>query len=628
MNRRHRGPARTAFAVLALSASALASQELPVDCSTAPVVPNQVALTWPDVPTEEAVATLPSSSTLLLLASSSGKGRDVDVRVHLVAGGERVDTMLESFTLAPFETLTTAVRLDGLGVDISALDFSGTVFLEAEIRDTASGEVVDRSYSPLLCFHQEPDPSGGPDLTLVYGREARRMHYFGGDLKSAIFTSVPPRNVLGVFDGGAGRGFEAEDFGPRPPRGGGPGLGNIGWLPPQPEGDGVWEFCMRWVYQSIDSGFGEDHYQQGHLMKARGMKITIDHANWAQPRTFYCNTINGCVSFESDENTGFLVTVHAEARVGGDKQLFVKAFDTKADAISDPDNPPVWMFVANPGGQPRRVYYQNEASEESNLMAFGSFTLHWIDNVTSPGLPGPDTLFMLTDNPDCAGSCQSTKYAEIQPGSSNRKFLVSHEVGHWINREWVGNDMGYNNGTWTANSGDPDCAFAGVGSHAMRSKEYSVAAFIEGFAHYLGAITWNDYNQSSGIFKYYKEIGDAAYADMAEDNWRVDLEGAGADPLGGVSNWMANMCTVHDGHGVEMDWMRFLWDYRTNNNLLPRPDHHDIFRLIQFTRSDHPWADNLHAYDAMLEAIQDPALGQLMFVDRWETLAAFNGVAQ
>ena len=78
---------------------------------------------------------------------------------------------------------------------------------------------------------------------------------------------------------------------------------------------------------------------------------------------------------------------------------------------------------------------------------------------------------------------QVSKYAEIGPGASTRKFLVSHEVGHWINREWVQNNMGYNNGTWTANSGDPDCAFAGVAADTQYREQKKAAC------HYAGECT-------------------------------------------------------------------------------------------------------------------------------------------
>ena len=104
----------------------------------------------------------------------------------------------------------------------------------------------------------------------------------------------------------------------------------------------------------------------------------------------------------------------------------------------------------------------------------------------------------------------------------------------------------------------------------------------------------------------------------------MDLDGIGAAPSGGVSNWMENMCFVTDGRSVEMDWLRFYWDYRTNSGT--KPTHHDMFKHIKFTMENHAWTTNSGAYDQLLEAIQDPALGQGNLLDRWDDFADVNGV--
>lgn len=100
------------------------------------------------------------------------------------------------------------------------------------------------------------------------------------------------------------------------------------------------------------------------------------------------------------------------------------------------------------------------------------------------------------------------------------------------------------------------------------------------------------------------------------------------NPAGGISNWMSNMCSVHDGHSVEMDWLRFYWDYRTNGPGFLQPSHNSIFEHIATTMDAHNWADSLTAYDRLLDAIQDPVLGQGLYQGRWSQLAITNGVAQ
>jgi hypothetical protein len=88
------------------------------------------------------------------------------------------------------------------------------------------------------------------------------------------------------------------------------------------------------------------------------------------------------------------------------------------------------------------------------------------------------------------------------------------------------------------------------------------------------------------------------------------------------------MCPVNDGYSVEMDWMRFYWDYLTNAGA-PKPTIRDILEHIQFTRDEHAWFQSVFiAYDKHLEAIQDPLLGQTALEARFTSLAASNGIAQ
>lgn len=572
-------------------------------CAALELVPNHVNLTWRDVPTEDTVAALPpSSNSSVSVQNVSAQTVTYEIDALFVADGERLDLSLGSGTLPPSSAASVPVTLAGYGVDLFDLDFSGSLMVQCATRDL-TGTLLDRSYAPTVFFHR--DSAGA---TYLYGRGARHTLFFAGDLKNRFFTSTPPDSVMGVYDGGAGLGSDAEDFGPADGTG--------------PADNGEWEFCMRWVYESIDSGFGEDYYQQGQYMKARGMKVSVDHPNWASPLLFYASKDNGCFTFPSTENMGFEVTIFAEARLGSNDDITLQTSDTKAQAYND--DVATWYQVVNPGGIPRRIYLQTEAAEESTLMGFGSFAFHWVDSHTSPGLSGPKKLRLVTDNPTCEGSCQPDDFVEMKPGDSNRKFLVGHEVGHWIHRKWA-STFGLSAGAYGADAGGAFCAFNGVGNHAMRSRETAAGAFVEGFAHYLSAVAWNDHDDTEGWFKYYKEIEGLAYEDFQADNWMVDLEGDGPDPSGGGSAWMENQCVALDGHSVEMDWLRFFWDYRTVSAVLtPRPSHFEIFDHIRYTRSNYGWT-NLTAYDRLRQSIDDVALGQV-HVTRWEVFAGINGI--
>jgi hypothetical protein len=590
-----------------------------VDCSTAPAVEPRVTLSYPALPSESSVANVPTPDIVLVVTNTSSRTLNFELVGRMHAKGERRELSLASGTLLPFVSQTLTLPLGGMGIGIANFAFSGHLSIEARIKDP-SGRFLDRAFAPELYFH----PLAGTSVS-IYRDGARRAYFRAGDLRGSVFPGTVPAKVLGVFDGGAGVGSLREDTGPAQIAGRS--------LPPNFTGPALWQFCMRWVYESVDSGFGEDHYVSGTLMKARGMRVRVDHPNWAMPQEFIASDDNGCFSFHAAENTGFVVTMFAQAHLGAASNMVFKGFESEDAAFAAPNDPPQWMLMANPGGAPRRVYYQNQASEISNLMALGTFTFHWNDIYTNPRLKGPASIFLVPDNKSCSnqtGSCQpkvsGKQFLQIEPGRTNRKFLVGHEVGHWIHRLWTNDDLGLDNSTYSANSGDADCAFVGAGSHAMRSKEYSVGGFTEGFAHFLSALAWNRHDQTGGIFRYYKDITDAAYHDLKDDNWVVDLDGIGGSPLGGISKWMQNKCAVDDGHSVEMDWLRFYWDYLTNSDT--KPTRYQILRHIQFMREAHPWTNNTTAYDRLKDAIQDPALGQGALEDRFIDFAGANGVAQ
>ncbi len=617
--------ALTALLPLAPSAAAGPQTVDPV-CSTNPLVAQRVRIHYSLLPSDTSMATLSIPLIDAQLVNSSVDAVVYELVGEMTAAGERVELVLGTGSLSPFSTWIVPVPIDGFGIALTNLRFSGRLSLELRVLDSA-GTLLDRDTAPQLYFHDTVSPTGATVLQ-VYRSEARRLLFNSGDIDHTLYTSSAPADALGLFEGGAGSGQTSEDHGPRLVSAGG-GPTKMGADGPMPLGNDRWQFCLRWVYDSIDSGFGEDYYTSGRLMIARGVRVQIKHPNWVNSLSFFANKNTGCIEFNATENTGFIVTMWAEARLGDNNNLFVRAFPTKLAAAQNPTEPPFWQFTADPGGVARTVYYQNELAEESNLVAFASYIVQRIDSQCAPGLPGPENLRVVSDNPDCnlGGSCQNGNYVQIAPGSTTRKFLVGHEVGHWLHYQWTSGSPGFYNHSWDGDSGDADCAFVGVGSHAMRSKEYSVGAFGEGFAHFLSTLAWNSSASTTAWFKYYKEVGDPAYADFAADNWQLDVEGIGGAPSGGVSDWMGSMCPVNDGYSVEMDWLRFYWDYLTNAGV-PKPNIRKILEHVQFTRDAHPWFNTFAAYDKMLEAIGDVALGQTGLEARFIALATANGVAQ
>ncbi|HEU4533177.1 MAG TPA: hypothetical protein VFS00_03630, partial [Polyangiaceae bacterium] len=387
----------------------------------------------------------------------------------------------------------------------------------------------------------------------------------------------------------------------------------------------------------------EDYYTSGHLMKARGMKIRVEHPNWGNvPKEGFANQSNGCFAFRAAENSGFVVTLFAEARLGTNQNLTLKGF--KDGAAKAADQITQWKVLLKPGGLPRRVYLQTESGDIANLMAFGSFSAFWVDSHTAPGLPGPSSLSFVGqafDHPNCTEACKAGGALWFKPGSVTReKFGVAHEVGHWLHAQWTAAGPGPGGDPYAVSGSpalEPLCAYNtpgdGPGGHALRSREHAHGAYTEGVGHFIAALAWNDPDQTEGVFKYYKDsISNSSYDDMKNTAYVVSLEGAGAAPLGGTSDWFHQHCQVSAGQAVEIDWLRFLWDYRTNDPAeidQSVPTNHDVFSLMQFTKANHGWTSLGGVHNAYVAAFNNPALPQpAWFKPRWLTLAAQNGVAQ
>lgn len=394
----------------------------------------------------------------------------------------------------------------------------------------------------------------------------------------------------------------------------------------------TWTFCMKWVVTSVDSDVGEDYHVNTTLMNAHGAKVSVDHVNWAVPIETFADEDTGCFTFTASENTGFRVEMSAESRIGGTDNITIKAYNSALNR--DFDNVQSWVIFADPGGSGRTITLQNSASVLSNLIAWPTHVIRTIDQDTSPRLSGSHILHVTHEPCVVGGSCQVTDDVQIETGTDAylKKFLIGHEVGHWLQWSWgAQEDVHYSYSATT-----PACAYSGVGDHALRSEEWSSGAMSEGFVHYLSTLAFNSHGSTNAAFRYYKEIDDIldgdtpAYADLADDGWIVNVEGGtGSTISGGPTDWYDNNCSFTNGTSVELDWLRFFWDYRTNAVTAPavRPTHHEIFEHMAFTITEYPWVKDT-AYDQLTAALADTDLGQTQHQTRWSTLAAANGIDQ
>lgn len=392
-----------------------------------------------------------------------------------------------------------------------------------------------------------------------------------------------------------------------------------------------WKFCLAWSMQQSDGDAGEDHHATTTTMKARGVYVGITHPNWILPFAGYADEDDGCFEFTANETSNFTVHMFAETKLGATSNITIQAFENYGDSTV-----PSWVMPVSPNKNGGTVQVFNSPGDLSNLIAWSTFVVYWIDHLTSPRLAGTRSLVVYHD--ECrfsAGSCQISTDVFIDDGTtpnssegSDKKFLIAHEVGHWLEEMWTGWDFvddeyGYAPPT----NSPPECKYSGVGDHALRSQEWGSAAFSEGFAHFLSTLAFNDHDETAGFFRYYKDLSAlAVYQDLEDDDWIVAVENPGSVTGG----WMAEACDNEVGTAVELDWLRHYWDFRTNTGA--KPTHWQVFEQIRHGRDAWAWAEDT-AYLGLSAALTDADLGltptqQDALFDRWVDSGEWNGIDQ
>jgi hypothetical protein len=153
------------------------------------------------------------------------------------------------------------------------------------------------------------------------------------------------------------------------------------------------------------------------------------------------------------------------------------------------------------------------------------------------------------------------------------------------------------------------------GGHALHSAEYQLGAFTEGIAHYFSTLAFNNHGQTDGDFEYYKKHDD----DGPYNYETVDVE---QGPTGGVNAYLRSTSGCECGsncadYGVELDWLRFYWDYRTNSGT--KPTHRQIFDHLNTTYDYYSDEFGLTDTESRLQARV-----QSTFSTRWDDLADYN----
>lgn len=388
-----------------------------------------------------------------------------------------------------------------------------------------------------------------------------------------------------------------------------------------------YKMCFRFTADMVDGNLGagdpnidgEDYYRTSDNWKARGVKIRVFlnessgsqlvYDGWAGRNTG-CRTIT---TPQTSDEESFTALMYPQARVyklSSDNYVYVKAEVEDVDVTNQP-----WVIATGPLLTGGTYYLNSDSGPVSRLMAVGDFSVYrWFQHAT--GFPSNENVNLWMDNDNCENdtnakwACASKLKVWVPDVDerTNKKFLVAHEVGHFLYLAYYGVRM-----PWKCRE-DPtenedDCLWRGnngSSTHALNMKVPDSCALSEGFAHFFSTDVFNGHT-GYAAFHYYKEEY-PEYVDVEHGGSNVSNDG---EDRGGVTKYMERVCDVRDGWSTELDWLRILWDYHTDDhsNSSPsssKPDHKDIVEHIadahDFMKSYGLTEEKYLAYDAMINS--------------------------
>jgi hypothetical protein len=189
-----------------------------------------------------------------------------------------------------------------------------------------------------------------------------------------------------------------------------------------------------------------------------------------------------------------------------------------------------------------------------------------------------------------------------------RKFVISHETGHHL-MQFAANNGVHGKDTGASNAECDETPSSE--SHSLLSKEYSGAAFYEGFANFYAADVWNDDDETDCSFQYWKPL--------PSGGGTVNCQ-TGAGSADFPNAYMEANCTVAAGRGVELDWMRAFW-YLHTVGAAPDPSFNEILAWVVDAALSPDW-DRDSAYQELIWAL--PFASEIY--TSWPAAASVHGV--
>ncbi|MBX3182756.1 MAG: hypothetical protein KIT72_18815 [Polyangiaceae bacterium] len=161
--------------------------------------------------------------------------------------------------------------------------------------------------------------------------------------------------------------------------------------------------------------------------------------------------------------------------------------------------------------------------------------------------PGNDAyLYMFWVESD-HNRYRSWDTGDLEIRDYDNKTMVNHELGHAFfdrntSADFMSNDF--------IIADPPPCDKGGNKGHDIDSTEHAQATFSEAAATYYAAVSWNFRDLNGDCWLYHHDYTGGVNCDGGQTLL----------PLA----FMENKCSVWSGRGVEIDWLRALWNIRTS----------------------------------------------------------------
>jgi hypothetical protein len=326
--------------------------------------------------------------------------------------------------------------------------------------------------------------------------------------------------------------------------------------------------------------FGDAVSTDGYMLPGVRIELKKNNGVGAGIGVFDTGATTGCVTVTNAFAGPYQVIVYGYATDSSGNHVRIHDAGTTT-STNYPGNTYSYGFINITLGAPMTLKLDATADERWTTFAAAAHTLYRFHD----GLSGKTFSIGFDTNSSCAssstyGSPSSNSYIQSGAGYSliaiarcpttnqtKSKFLVAHEVGHAIGRQYYGyNGNDASDDTFAAASCTQNPGYA------MTSAEFDAIGFKEGYAHFVSARVWND-QDTYGVFTWFGTAFDLA-------------KGPNADAAGG---WIGNMCALDDdtnGVSTNYDWLRFYWDFYTQTACTTTPTKLQMQKIYKWTRDN------------------------------------------